>query len=87
MNDSEYAPPRVFNTVTSSGLHHNLDTVEYLIKQEHERRAAGNLPQMGESEAAEFRRQLISRLIIQGDALGAIELRPTTRRMLLNEQR
>ena len=81
---SDTKPPRLFNTVTSASVTYNMDTVEYLMKQEAERRVVARQPAMTEWEAGEFRRQLISRLIVQGDALGAINLRPTTTRKQLN---
>lgn len=81
---SDTKPPRLFNVVTSASVNYNLDTVEYLIKQEAERRVAAGQPAMTEWETGEFRRQLIARLVIQGDALGAINLRPTTTRKQLN---
>lgn len=74
----------MFTVVTSNKINYNMDTVEYLINQEHERRAAGGHAKMTEWEASEFRRQLISKLIIQNDAEGAINLRPTTQRRQLN---
>lgn len=81
---SDTAPPRLFTVVTSNTVSYNMDTVEYLIKQELTRRTAAGEPKMSEWEQGEFRRQLISKLIIQGDAEGAIKLRPTsTRRTLL----
>ena len=81
---SDLTPPKLFTVITSSKVQYNMDTVEYLISQEEVRRAAGNLPRLSETEKAEFRRQLISTLIIQGDADKAINLRPTTIRRQLN---
>lgn len=81
---SDTIPPRLFTVVTSNTVNYNMDTVEYLIQQEMTRRAAASEPKMSQWEVGEFRRQLISKLIIQGDAEGAIKLRPTTTRTLLN---
>lgn len=74
---SDTIPPRLFTTITSSSVNYNMDTVEYLINQEQGRRAEARQPRMSEWEVGEFRRQLISKLIIHGDAVGAINLRPT----------
>ncbi len=74
---SDTIPPRLFTVVTSNTVNYNMDTVEYLIKQEMGRRAEARQPKMSEWEVGEFRRQLISTLIIKGDADGAINLRPT----------
>ena len=84
--DSDLRPPRVFNTVTSSAVTYNMDTVEYLIQQELVRRKAAGAPAMSSWELAEFKRKLIGKLIIQGDALGAINLRPQETRKILLEQ-
>lgn len=76
--------PRLFNVVTSNTVNYNMDTVEYLVKQEMTRRVAAGEQRMTDWETGEFRRQLISKLIIQGDADAAIKLRPTTQRKQLN---
>lgn len=81
---SDTIPPRLFTVVTSERVNYDMDIVEYLIAQEKTRRVAGQQPNMTEWEVGEFRRQLISKLIIQGDAQGAINLRPTTQRKQLN---
>jgi hypothetical protein len=82
---SDTDAPRVFTVVTSGKITYNMDTVEYLMAQETQRRRQSNLPALGQWEAGEFRRQLISKLIIQNDAEGAIALRPTaTTRKQLN---
>lgn len=81
---SDTIPPRIFNVITSNAVNYNMDTVEYLINQEKERREAARQPKMTEWEMGEFRRQLVSKLIIQADAEGAINLRPTTQRKQLN---
>lgn len=81
---ADTVPPRLFTVVTSNKVNYNMDTVEYLIAQEHERRTAAGQSRMTSFETAEFRRQLISKLIIQGDAAAAINLRPTTQRKQLN---
>ncbi len=70
-------PPRLFRTVTSAAVQYNMDTVEYLLKQEDERRFAGRQQQLVGWERDEFRRELIGALIIRGDAQTAINLRPT----------
>lgn len=83
---SDLTPPRMFNIVTSSNVNYNMDTVEYLIQQEVERRANSGISAMSQYDVQEFRRQLISKLIIQNDAAGAVNLRPTTiSKTLLNE--
>jgi predicted nucleic acid-binding Zn ribbon protein len=76
---SDLLAPRVFNVVTSKDVNYHMDFVEYLIHQEAVRRKAAKQPALNERETAEFRRQLISKLIVQGDAEGAIKLRPTPR--------
>jgi hypothetical protein len=81
---NDYSPPRLFTTVTSADLQYNTDTVEYLVRQEQQRRCVAGEPALSEWEQGEFRRQLIRRLVIQGDAVGAINLRPTTTRRQLN---
>jgi len=81
---SDTAPPRLFNTVTSASVNYNMDTVEYLVRQEEVRRKAANQAPLSKWEEGEFRRQLIAKLIIQGDAVSAINLRPTTTKKQLN---
>lgn len=84
MNDFEapqlndYEPPRVFNTVTSRQVQYNMDFVEYLMMQDAERRSKANLPKLTNGETADFRRQIIAKLIIQGDAAAAIALSSTS---------
>lgn len=80
---NDYSPPRLFTTVTSADLQYNTDTVNYLVKQEQQRRVTAGEPALSEWEEGEFKRQLIRRLVIQGDAVGAINLRPTTTRRTL----
>jgi len=60
-----------------------MDFVEYLITQESDRRKAGAGPAMTAWETGEFRRKLIGKLILQGDADAAVNLRPQTTRTLL----
>lgn len=81
---SDTAPPRLFTVVTSAKVNYNMDTVEYLISQENERRAIAGQRGMTPFEVGEFRRQLIIKLIIQGDAEAAINLRPSSQRKQLN---
>lgn len=83
--NADMIPPRVFNVVTSSAVQHNMDFVEYLINQEVTRRVTAGDPPLSEWEHGEFKRQLVSTLIVRGDASAAILLRPTTTRTLLNE--
>ncbi len=70
-------PPRLFRTVTSAAVQYNMDTVEYLMKQEDERRMVGRQQPLTGWERQEFQRELIGALIIRGDAQAAINLRPT----------
>lgn len=70
-------PPRLFRTVTSAAVQYNMDTVEYLMKQEDERRVVARQQQLSGWDRDEFRRELIGALIIRGDAQAAINLRPT----------
>lgn len=84
--DSDLRPPRMFNTVTSPSVTYNLDTVEYLVKQELERRRAAQLPPLSDWELGEYRRQVLVKLVIHGDAEAAINLRPRENRKLLLEQ-
>ena len=81
---SDTSPPRLFTVVRSSDVNYNMDFVEHLVTQEAHRRVAANQPKMTEWEAQEFRRQLVSKLIIQNDTLAAINLRPTSQRKQLN---
>lgn len=74
----------MFAVVTSAKVNYNMDTVVYLIQQEIERRKAASQQPLSQYEMEEFKRQLISKLIVQGDAQGAINLRPTTTRQQLN---
>lgn len=78
-------PPRVFNVVTSNMVNYNMDTVEYLLKQEVDRRITAREPALSSWELGEFRRKIIGKLIIQGDAEAAIKLRPQSTRILLKE--
>jgi hypothetical protein len=61
-----------------------MDFVEQLVIQEVQRRVAAGQQRMTEWEIVEFRRQLISKVIIQNDPLSAINLRPTSERKQLN---
>jgi hypothetical protein len=63
-----------------------MDFVEQLIKQEFDRRRVAQEPALSEWETGEFRRKLIGKLILQGDASAAINLRPQSTRSLLQEQ-
>lgn len=73
---SDLDPPRLFSVVTSAKVEYNMDTVEYLIDQERQRRVAARQPALSAHAQTEFRRQLIGALIIRGDAQAAIALRP-----------
>lgn len=95
MNDFEapqlkdYEPPRVFNTVTSRTVNYNMDFVEYLMNQETVRREKEGQPKLTIDQVADFRRELIAKLIIQGNAEAAIAHRPAgaapaTKRQQLN---
>lgn len=81
---SEYEPPRLFNTVTSNTIAYNMDTIDYLISQEIDRRSRVGQRPLSTFEQEEFRRQLIRTLIIKGDAEAAINLRSTNTAQLLN---
>lgn len=81
---SDTIPPRLFTVVTSNTVNYNMDTVEYLIQQELKRRTVAGEPTLSQWEVGEYRRQLIAKLIIQGDAEGAIKHRPTLQRKQLN---
>jgi hypothetical protein len=78
-------PPRVFNVVTSANVNYNMDFVEYLIKQETERRIVAREPALSKWELGEYRRKIIGKLIVQGDTAGALKLRPQSTRKQLNE--
>ena len=83
--NDDMKPPRVFNVVTSSKVTYNMDFVNYLIQQEIDRRRAANEPNLSEWEAAEYRRKLIGKVVLQGDIDAAIALRPQSTRSLLQE--
>ena len=83
--DSELKPPRVFSVVTSAKVEYNMDFVEYLIKQELDRRKVAAEPALSQWELGEFRRKLIGALILRGDSEAAIKLRPQSTRIQLNE--
>lgn len=83
--DDEMKPPRVFSVVTSAKVEYNMDTVEYLIKQELDRRKVAVEPPLTSWELGEYRRKLIGALILRGDADAAIKLRPQSTRIQLNE--
>ena len=74
LNDLD--PPRVFRTVTSKTVAYSMDFVEYLIGQEATRRSESGRAQMSDYEGGEFRRQLIAKVIIQGNVQAGIDLRP-----------
>lgn len=73
----------MFNVVTSAKVTYNMDFVEYLLKQEQDRRIVNGDPALSEWEISEYRRQLISKVILQGDADAAVKLRPRQTRTLL----
>ena len=77
-------PPRMFGVIRSSTVNYNNDFVDYLIKQEHQRRAETNMPQLTAHEADQFRKELVSLLVIHNNPEAAINLRPasTTRQQL-----
>jgi len=70
------APPPLFRKITSGVVQYNMDFVGYLITQEVNRRREQRTAPLSEFEAQEFKRELISKLIIQGNADAAIALRP-----------
>jgi len=67
----------MFRQVTSKTVSYNMDFVGYLISQEVIRRQDSGAPQMTRAEQDDFQRQLIAKVIIQGDVAAAIALRPT----------
>jgi hypothetical protein len=81
--NDDMTPPRVFTVVTSTKVEYNMGFVEYLMKQEQDRRKVAGDPALSEWETSEFRRQLIGKLILQGDADAAVKLRPQSTRSLL----
>lgn len=83
--NSDMNSPRVFNVVTSANVTYNMDFVEHLISQETMRRKVAGESVMTQWETSEFRRKLIGKIILQGDAEAAIKLRPQSTRTLLNE--
>ena len=83
--NDDMKPPRVFTVVTSGKMEYNMDFVSYLMKQESDRRVAARQRPLSQWESEEFKRQLISRVIIQNDTSGAIALRPTLSTQLLQE--
>ena len=84
--NDEVRPSRIFTVVTSAKIEYNMDFVEYLIKQEIDRRVVANEPVLSPWETGEFRRKLIGKVILQGDADAAIKLRPQSTRTLLQEK-
>ncbi|MBT9138154.1 MAG: hypothetical protein DDT31_00704 [Syntrophomonadaceae bacterium] len=78
-------PPRVFNIVTSSKVKYNMDFVEYLIRQEIDRRKVANESVLSPWELNEFRRTLIVAVILSNDIDGAIKLRPQSAKTFLRE--
>lgn len=75
----------MFNVVTSASVNYNMDFVEYLVKQELDRRVVAKEPALSQWELGEFRRKVIGKLIVQGDAAAAVKLRPQSTRKQLNE--
>jgi hypothetical protein len=63
-----------------------MDFVEYLISQETVRRKVAGEPALTQWETGEYRRKLIGKVVLQGDAEAAIKLRPQMTRKQLNEQ-
>jgi len=57
-------------------MQYNMDTVEFLIAQEVQRRFAAGERSLNETEIGAFRRRLVAELIVAGDAVAAISLRP-----------
>ena len=85
MSSSEFLPPQIFSVVTSSKINYNMDFVDYLVKQEIDRRKVAAEPALSAWELGEFKRKLIGSVILQNDAEAAIKLRPQSTRMLLKE--
>ena len=71
-------PPRIFAAIRASNVEYNNDVAGFLIKQEIERRAAQQQNPLTQAELEQFRKDLISLLVIHGNAEAAINLRPTS---------
>jgi len=68
-------PPRLFSVVTAKDVNYHVDTVDFLIRQEVKRRQEAGLSALSVEELESFRQQVAARLIVQGDALGAVNMR------------
>jgi hypothetical protein len=71
-------PPRIFAAIRANNVEYNNDVAGFLIKQEIERRVQQNEKPLTPAELDQFRKDLISLLVIHGNAEAAINLRPTT---------
>ena len=71
-------PPRIFAAIRANNVEYNNDVAGFLIKQEIERRAENKQPPLTTAELEQFRKDLISLLVIHGNAEAAINLRPTS---------
>lgn len=76
--------PKVFNVITSDKISYNMDFVTHLVAQEVDRRKVTGEPALSEWELGEYKRNIIRKLILQGDASAAVSLRPQTTRKQLN---
>jgi hypothetical protein len=84
--NDDMTPPRVFSTVTSASVSGQADFFSYLVGQEEQRRVTANLPPMTPMERTEFTRDLVRKLAIQQDTMGAINHRSQPPKKILLEQ-
>ncbi len=84
VHDSQ--PPRVFTAIRASNVEFNNDVAGFLIQQEIQRRLDLNQRPLTASEMDQFRKDLISLLVIHGNAEAAVNLRPTTHEVSVNQQ-
>jgi hypothetical protein len=71
-------PPRIFNTVYSRNISYNMDFVEYLIKNEIQRRYEKGLCSLMPLDVEQFRKELMSVMVIHNNPEMAINLKPRT---------
>lgn len=74
LNDTD--PPRMFGVITSSAVNYNNDFVDYLVKQEVIRRVQKNEHPLTHDQINDFRKELVSLIVIHQNPEAAINLRP-----------
>lgn len=73
---NDTTPPRMFGVITSSAVNYNNDFVDYLVKQEVIRRVQKNEHPLTQDQINDFKKELVSLIVIHQNPEAAINLRP-----------